>query len=260
MTFLDGASVIGTATLTDGVAQFDTASLGIGAHSIQAFYGASGDYLGSDSTAVSFTLERDASATSIIASANPSPAKQTLTLTAALTAAAPGSGTPTGTATFYDGKNKIGTVRIASGDAILTTKKLAVGAHKISVHYAGNSDFAASVSPVLNERIKKATKAKKAKTKANLSASPNSKRSRSNALDSLRAVARLRVHDLALERAFAAEPVRTFRLNGLARFGDSTPRGEANVHAARREPRPPGITKGHFGDASDHGSVTRDLG
>ena len=69
VTFLDGASVIGTATLTDGVAQFDTASLGIGAHSIQAFYGASGDYLGSDSTAVSFTLERDASAISIIASA-----------------------------------------------------------------------------------------------------------------------------------------------------------------------------------------------
>ena len=40
-------------------------------------------------------------------------------------------------------------------------------------------------------------------------------------------------------------------LNGLARIRDGTRIGEANMHAARREPRPPGITKGHSGPSED---------
>jgi autotransporter-associated beta strand protein len=50
ITFLDGATILGTRTTTSGVAAFSTNSLSLGSHSITASYGGNGTYLGSVSS------------------------------------------------------------------------------------------------------------------------------------------------------------------------------------------------------------------
>jgi len=55
--FLDGPSLIGTATLNNGIAVFSTFSLSVGNHSIKASYGGDGNVNGSQSAALSFKVK-----------------------------------------------------------------------------------------------------------------------------------------------------------------------------------------------------------
>ncbi len=54
---------------------------------------------------------------------------------------------------------------LVGGMASLTTKKLALGANKISVIYSGNSDFNGATSAVLKEVVKNPPRPKKTKKK-----------------------------------------------------------------------------------------------
>src|SRR5262249_23111712 len=56
VTFLDGATAIGSGTMSGGVAAFATASLALGSHSITATYGGDNNYNSSTSNAVSQTV------------------------------------------------------------------------------------------------------------------------------------------------------------------------------------------------------------
>jgi Glycoside hydrolase family 44/Bacterial Ig-like domain (group 3) len=56
VTFLDGATQIGTAGIAGGTAQFSTSSLGAGTHSVTASYTGDSNFTGSTSSAVSVTV------------------------------------------------------------------------------------------------------------------------------------------------------------------------------------------------------------
>ena len=92
VTFEDGATTLGTGMLSGGTATFSTSSLAVGSHSITASYGGDTNDAGSSSSAVSQTINPDATTTSVSSSANPSVFGQSVTFTATVTVNAPGAG------------------------------------------------------------------------------------------------------------------------------------------------------------------------
>ena len=95
-----------------------------------------------------------ATATSLVASLNPSVFGQTVTFTATVTSATPG--TITGTVTFMAGATVLGSGVISSGKATLLTSGLAVGVHSLTAVYSGSTTYAPSTSPVLSHTVNKA--------------------------------------------------------------------------------------------------------
>jgi hypothetical protein len=151
--FYDGASVIGTVSLSGGKASFSTSSLGAGAHSIKAAYAGHSPWVASTSAGLTQTVNKAASLTALSSSANPSPWGKNVTLTADVTST---SGVPNGTVTFKDGATILGTSTLSAGAAKLTTSALAVGSHSITASYGGSGNFKTSVSTTLTEQITKA--------------------------------------------------------------------------------------------------------
>jgi uncharacterized protein (TIGR03437 family) len=150
VTFKDGTTNLGSISLVSGIASFTTSSLSPATHSITANYGGDSNFASSASAALTQAVGVTTTATTLIASANPSAAGQSVTFTASVTSSA---GTPTGTVTFLDGATTLATVNLASGVATYTTSTLSVGNHSIVASYAGNSTFAASLSAVLTASV-----------------------------------------------------------------------------------------------------------
>ena len=116
---------------------------------------------GSDDIAVTNDLSAEViaflnqAATKINLKSAPNPSKKgeavvfTATVTAALNA---GTG-PAGTVTFKDGTKNLGRATLTNGVAKFTTKKLAVGEHKISAAYSGDANFNPNKSRVLVQKV-----------------------------------------------------------------------------------------------------------
>jgi hypothetical protein len=138
VSFKDGASVLGSAAVSGGMATLSTSKLAVGVHSLTASFSAGGV-----SAPRSQTVRQAATTTTMSASPNPSVSGQVVTFTATVGAVAPGSGTPTGTVTFKDGTTVLGTVALVSGHA---TSALTVGMHSIYALYGGSSAFTASTA------------------------------------------------------------------------------------------------------------------
>jgi hypothetical protein len=67
-----------------------------------------------------------------------------------LTASVNSTASPFGTVDFYDNDNIIGSVRVDSGQAVLTTTTLALGPHSLSAAFAGSTNFSASHSSAIS--------------------------------------------------------------------------------------------------------------
>jgi hypothetical protein len=152
VTFTDGSTNLGTATLSGATAALTTSKLSAGPHNIQAVYTDSSGFFASSSASLTQTVSQAATTTTLSSSANPSISGQTVTFTATVTTAA---GAPTGTVTFLDGTATIGTGTVASGKATLTISTLASGSHSITAAYSGDSNFTASASTVLAQTVNK---------------------------------------------------------------------------------------------------------
>ncbi len=157
VTFMDGSTALGSATLSGGKARFKTTSLAAGSQAITAVYGGDGNFSTSKSVVLTQTVQQDATTTNLKSSANPSVFGQSVTFTATVKAASPGSGTPSGTVTFYDGSTTLGTATLDDGTASFTTSSLSVGSHSIKVSYGGGADFKASTSAVLKQSVRAST-------------------------------------------------------------------------------------------------------
>jgi hypothetical protein len=156
VTFLDGSTVLGSASLSSGSANFSTATLPAGSHSITASYGGSSTYAGSTSPVLTQVVNVDPTTTTVTSSLNPSVFGQNVTFTATVHATAPGSGIPTGSVTFFDGTTQIGTGTLASGSATLVTNALVAGSHSITVSYASDGNFGSSTSAALGQTVNQA--------------------------------------------------------------------------------------------------------
>ncbi len=154
VTFMDGATSLGTGALNgSGIATLTT-SLQLGSNSITAVYGGSTDDTGSTSAASNITVNPDATSSVVSSSASPSVFGESVTFTAVVTANSPGSGTPTGTVTFMDGATSLGTGALnGSGHATLSVSSLSVGSHSITVVYGGDTDFTGGTSSVITQTV-----------------------------------------------------------------------------------------------------------
>ncbi|MDB5330005.1 MAG: Cna domain protein [Phycisphaerales bacterium] len=90
--------------------------------------------------------------TSLSSNLNPSQFGQTVTFTAILSNN--GSGPITGTVTFYDGTTALGTGTVTNGVATFSSSALAIGSHKITAAYSGDSADLASTSSPLTQVVK----------------------------------------------------------------------------------------------------------
>jgi len=159
VTFLDGATTLGSGTLNNGSATFTTsAPLAVGTHSITAVYGSDATFAGSTSSSLVQAVGQAGTTTQLGASANPSVFGQLVTFTAAVAAIAPGAGTPTGTVTFKDGATVLGTGTLNAGTATFTTTaSLGAGNHSITAAYGSDTNFAGSASAALTQVVNRAS-------------------------------------------------------------------------------------------------------
>ena len=153
VTFQDGASTLGTGTLSGRRATFTTSGLGTGAHSITAIYSGDANFTGSTSPILTQTIGKAASSTSVFSSNNPSIIGTAVTLTASVTS--PVTGTLTGTVTFQDGTSALGTGTLSGGAATFTISGLTGGTHSITAVYSGDASFAGGTSPALMQTVNK---------------------------------------------------------------------------------------------------------
>jgi hypothetical protein len=149
--FLDGGTVVGTATLTDGTASITTNGLSAGSHSISVVYSGDGSFAESSGAAALTVNEAVASSsTNVTSSRNPSSIGQSVTFSATVTG--PG-GTVEGMVEFYDGTVLLGSEAVSNGVARLTTAALPEGGHAIVARYLGNGSLPPSVSSALAQTV-----------------------------------------------------------------------------------------------------------
>jgi Bacterial Ig-like domain (group 3)/FG-GAP-like repeat len=156
VTFLDGTTVLGTASVNATGQATLGVSLDVGSHALTvSFAGARGfGFTDSASAAVTETVNRATTTVALASSVNPAVTGQAVTFTAKVTAVAPGAATPTGKVVFMDGNVVLETVGLgADGTATFTTSFAAAGGHVITAAYAGDVfNFVAS-SQTLTEQV-----------------------------------------------------------------------------------------------------------
>lgn len=155
VTFFDGTTVLGTASV-NGAGQATLAvSFDVGSHALTAsFAGTRGSgFTDSTSAAVTETVNREATTVALASSLNPAVTGQAVTFTATVAAVAPGTATPTGKVVFMDGNVVLGTVGVVGGTATFTTSFAVAGGHVITATFAGDLfEFEAS-SQTLTEQV-----------------------------------------------------------------------------------------------------------
>lgn len=156
VTFKDGATTIGTATVNAGVATLIMPGLNPGSHTLTAVYGGDTNFKTSTSSTLTQVVNQATTTTTISSTDNPSVFGQSITITATVAANAPGAGSPTGTVTFQDGVTTIGTGTVNAGIATLTTSNLSVASHSITAVYGGDTNFLTSTSSTFTQVVNQA--------------------------------------------------------------------------------------------------------
>lgn len=145
--FYDGASLIGSATLSGGIATLNVSSLASGMHNLSTVYNADANNLGS-SSAVLVQNVKAVSGTVLASSVNPTAYLAATTLTATVSGSA-----PTGSVSFFDGATALGSSTLSAGVATLTVSSLSMGPHTLTASYAGDLNNAPGTSPALPQVV-----------------------------------------------------------------------------------------------------------
>ena len=147
VTFFDGATNLGTATLDAAGAAFITRNnLTLGAHTLTAVYNGDSNYNPSPaSPSDTLTITPAATSAALTLSNATINFNSSVTLTATITSTY--AGTIGGTVTFYDGVTVLGTGTLnASGQATYTSSTFTGGTHNLTVAYAAAGNYAGSTS------------------------------------------------------------------------------------------------------------------
>jgi hypothetical protein len=156
ITFMDGTTVLGTATVgRGGTATFTTSFAAAGGHVITAVYSGDPNFEASSRTLteqVNAPATPKATTSILSASANPAMMGQTVTFTATVRGPA-GAGTPTGTVTFFVGNTMVAQVTLdANGQARFARSFFRKGTFTIRAVYSGDANFDAS-SQIFTEQV-----------------------------------------------------------------------------------------------------------
>jgi hypothetical protein len=153
VTFKDGSATLGTGTLnaTTGKTSFTTSTLAVGSHSIVATYAGDTNNVTSSSAAMAQVVNKATSATTLVATPNPSSQGVYVQFTAVVTS----DGTaPTGTVSFMEGTTTLGSATVGtSGVASFSTNALGMGQHTIVAVYQGDGANSNSSSASLQQNV-----------------------------------------------------------------------------------------------------------
>ena len=149
--FLDGATVVGSATISNGSATASTSSLAGGSHSLTAVYSGDANYLSSTSAVLTQTV-KFVTSTTVGADVSPVVYGQQVTFIASVTPS-----TATGTVQFTDGATVLATVTVSGGTASFPISTLSTGTHAIGAAYSGDASDAGSTSASMTLTIGKAS-------------------------------------------------------------------------------------------------------
>lgn len=156
--FMDGSSLLGTATLANGAASFTVNVLSVATHNITAVYEGDAQNEGGTSRNFSLTVNKAKPTLNVASSANPAAWKQFITLAVNLGNHPQGVSAPTGSVVFKDGSTVLGTSAIDRlGRASFTTNQLTGGAHSITAEFSGDGNYEANQSAALPLTISKGT-------------------------------------------------------------------------------------------------------
>lgn len=153
ITFMDGATVLGTAMLNGGaVASFSTSFLFVGTHFLTASYPGDFNFHGSTSDAVTEVITGPPTKTVLSVSPNPALPLQLITMSATVSSAYT---VPAGTITFMaEGKALAPPLTAsANGSASATISTLGAGTYSITAVYSGSTEYASSTSNAVLEVV-----------------------------------------------------------------------------------------------------------
>lgn len=168
VTFFDGATSLGSTSVSSNIAQLTLSNLSVGSHSVTAAYSGDGNFSASNSVASTETVKQSYTMTSVSSNLSPSAFGQSVTFTASIRP--PFGGTPTGTVTFFDGSVSIGSGNLSGTSAQLTLTSLSSGSHSISAQYNSDTNFTASSASAITQSVTQATTTASATSSANPSA------------------------------------------------------------------------------------------
>jgi len=154
--FMDGTTSLGTATISNNVAQLSVTTLALGSHSLTAIYSGSATLATSTSSAVVENISQASTTVTNVSNLNPAPFGQAVQFTA--TVQTPGGTAATGSVSFSDGTTSLGSAIVTNNGtqhntATLTYAGFQGGAHTITATYGGDSNFTGSTSAPLTETV-----------------------------------------------------------------------------------------------------------
>lgn len=147
VTFMDGSTVLGKGSVSNGQATLNYPFPSPGMQRITADYSGDSVFLPSSSTVLKQQVTKAQTTTTLASNPNPSQQGQQVTFTA--TVAGAYGGTPTGTIQFKMHGNVLATVHLSNGSAIYRTSSLPKGKDKIFAWYSGDDSFKPSNGNVL---------------------------------------------------------------------------------------------------------------
>jgi hypothetical protein len=149
---MQGSTVLGSGSLTGGVATFSISSLPVGTYTGTIVYSGDSNYLTSTSASFMQVVNQAATTTAVTSSLSPSIYAQFVTFTASVSPSA-----ATGMVTFLDGSTSIGTGTLSGGVATFLTFSLTAGTHSITAVYGSDANNSGSTSPALSQVVSKAS-------------------------------------------------------------------------------------------------------
>lgn len=155
VTFKEGETVLGQATITNGLAVSDLLFLSAGQHTITAVYSGDSEFLGSAAPAQVINVIVNPGRTKTVLSFPNLTEDQALIQVDVTKYFQETPGIPAGTVTFMEGATVIGTADVVSGQAVAPLD-LAAGEHTLFAIYGGNSPFTASTSKSITITIQPA--------------------------------------------------------------------------------------------------------
>jgi len=149
VTFKNGTTVIGTATLNSGIAILKKTKLPAGTLTITATYNGDAESAKSSGSTTQ-VIGQATNNTTLRSSLNPSTVGEAVTFIAKVSSA---TSVPVVSVTFMDGSSTLGTIALAGGKASYTTSALSAGLHSITALYAGTANILGSTSPILTQTV-----------------------------------------------------------------------------------------------------------
>ncbi len=148
--FKNGATVMQSVGLVNGVASYTPASLATGSLPLEASYTGDANFAASNGS-LTQTVNQLTTTTTLTSTPNPSSLSQTVTFTATVTAQY--SGTITGAVSFLNGSKTLGSATPTRGKATFTYAFPAAGTDSITAVYAGDANNHTSTSPAVSQVV-----------------------------------------------------------------------------------------------------------